>query len=72
MQGHRRQTKFTTSGNPTVTSRLHAVPSPPFARLGWGKRDELLQRLEFFETVFLWLLAYDILSFSGEHVAIAL
>jgi hypothetical protein len=34
---------------------LHAFPSHPVARLAWGKRNELLQRLEFFETVFLLL-----------------
>ena len=55
MQGHRWQTKFTTGGSPTVTNRLHALPSPTFARLGRGKRDELLQRLEFSETVFILL-----------------
>jgi len=55
MQGYRGQTKFTTGGNPTVTNGLHAFPSHPVARLAWGKRNELLQRLEFFETVFLLL-----------------
>src|ERR1700745_3703608 len=41
--------------NTRVTNGLHALPSHPIARLAWGKRNELLQRLEFFETVFPFL-----------------
>jgi len=67
MQGNRGQTKFTTVGNPTVTNSLHTFPSHPVACLAWGKRKEILQRLEFFETVFL-LLHYRDMACSYRNI----